>query len=135
MKNQHNIPSHSYNEAIDSIERAHGAPSHEPQFPFAMTRFEFMNSKAQSEYPHSHNWYEVLYIVEGTGSHIIDFEPHTIQPSTLYFISKDQVHFWQLEQPLKGYALLFPEEFLEFPSSNIIRAHDFAFFHQVGRAP
>ena len=135
-KNQ-DIPSHNYNKTVDNVQRVHGQPllSLDPQFPFAMTRFGFMNALAQADYPHRHDCYEVLYICDGEGTHIIDFDPYPIQPPVFYFLSKDQVHFWQLRKPLKGYALLFPEEFLVFPSSNIIRAHDFAFFHHVGHAP
>ncbi len=94
-----------------------------------------MNALAQADYPHRHDYYEVLYICDGEGTHIIDFEPYPVQPPVFYFLSQGQIHFWQLRKPLKGYALLFPEEFLGFPSSDLIRAHDFTFFHHVGHAP
>ncbi|KAG1694967.1 HTH-type transcriptional activator CmpR [Nymphon striatum] len=77
---------------------AHGKPlaSLDPEFPFVMTNFESMNESAQADYPHRHDCYEILYICEGEGTHIIDFEPYTVKPNTFYFLSKDQVHFWQL---------------------------------------
>jgi AraC-like DNA-binding protein len=137
MKKNQNIPAHSYNEFIENVQHAHGelpVPL-DPRFPLVLTRFEFMNEIAQADYPHSHDCYEVLYIAEGEGTHIIDFEPYPIQPPVFYFLSKDQVHFWQLTKPLKGFALLLSEEFLGFPSSNIVRAHDLSFFHHVGQAP
>lgn len=137
MKETRHIPSHAYNESVDTIQRVNGDPllALDPQFPFVMTRFEQMKSVAQAAYPHRHDCYEILFISEGAGTHVIDFEPYPIQPHSFYFLSKGQIHFWQLDKPLKGYALLCPEEFLGFPSSNIIRAHDLAFFHQVGPAP
>jgi AraC family transcriptional regulator, transcriptional activator of pobA len=137
MKKNQDIPLHNYKESIDKIENVDGEPilSLDPQFPFALTKFEAISKLAQADYPHSHDSYEILYISEGEGNHIIDFEPYPIQPNVFYFISKGQVHFWQLTKPLKGYALLFPEEFLGFPSSDIIRAHDFTFFDHVGHAP
>jgi AraC-like DNA-binding protein/quercetin dioxygenase-like cupin family protein len=137
MKKNQDIPAHYYNEAVGNVQRVHGKPllSLDPQFPFALTRFEFMNSLGQADYPHRHDYYEVLYICAGEGTHIIDFESYSIQPPVFHFLSKGQVHFWQLSKPLQGYALLFPEEFLGFPSSNSIRAHDFALFHTVGHAP
>jgi AraC-like DNA-binding protein/quercetin dioxygenase-like cupin family protein len=137
MKKNPEIPSHYYNEAVDNVQRIHGHPQLSPDQhqPFAMTRFELIKGAGQADYPHRHDCYEVLYISEGEGTHIIDFEPYPVQPSTFYFLSKDQIHFWQLKKPLKGYALLFPEEFLGVPSSNIIGAHDFSFFHHVGQAP
>ncbi len=94
-----------------------------------------MNGAAQADYPHSHDSYEVLYISDGEGTHIIDFEPYPVQPQTFHFLAKGQVHFWQLTKPLKGFALIFPEDFLGFPSSDIVRAHDFSFFHNIGDAP
>lgn len=137
MNKNQDIPSHYYNEAVDNVQRVDGKPllSLDPQFPFALTRFEFMSLLGQADYPHRHDYYEVLYIYDGEGSHIIDFEPYPVQPPLFHFLSKGQIHFWQLEKPIKGYALLFPEEFLGFPSSDVIRAHDFAFFHHVGHAP
>ena len=137
MKNDENIPSHYYKEAVDDVQLFHRNSLLSPgtQFPFALTRFEFMSGSAQADYPHRHDYYEVLYIYEGEGTHIVDFESVPIQPHVFHFIAKGQVHFWQLQKPLKGYALLFLNEFLEFPASTIIRAHDFAFFHHVGLAP
>ena len=137
MKNNQDIPFHLYSDVMDNVIQGEGKqlPSLDPQFPFVMTRFEFMNSSAQADYPHRHDHYEVLYISEGEGTHVIDFESHPITPNTFYFLSKDQIHFWQLTKPIKGKILLFTEEFLDFPSSNVLRAHDFSFFHHVGQTP
>lgn len=137
MQKKKNIPSHSYNEFTENMQYAHGRLplSRDLPFPLVLTRFEAMNEIAQADYPHSHDCYEVLYISEGEGTHVIDFEPYPIQPPVFYFLSKDQVHFWQLSKPLKGFALLLSEEFLGFPSSNIVRAHDLSFFHHVGQVP
>lgn len=137
MEKKPDIPSHCYNEALDKVQRIHGDPllSLDPQFPFALTRFEIMKALAQEDYAHRHDYYEVLYIREGQGTHIIDFQPYPVKPPVFHFLSKGQIHFWQLSKPLKGYALIFPEAFLGFPSSDVIRAHDFAFFHHVGHAP
>lgn len=137
MKKKSEIPSHDYHQAAATVEQIHGGAQRSPhaQLPFTLTKFEIMNESAQVNYAHRHDFYEVLYICEGEGTHIIDFEPYPIQPFTFYFLAKDQIHFWQLEKPLKGYALLFSEEFLGVPSSSVLRAHDFSFFHHVGYAP
>ncbi|WP_299874527.1 AraC family transcriptional regulator [uncultured Cocleimonas sp.] len=137
MKKNKDIPLHSFKDTVDNVQSSQGKQfeSLDPEFPFVMTSFGAMNESAQADYPHRHDCYEVLYISEGEGTHIIDFEPYPVKPNTFYFLSKDQIHFWQLSKPLKGNALLFTEEFLGIPSSNIIRAHDFSFFHDVGQAP
>ena len=137
MKKKADIPFHSYNEAVAKVQHADRMPHQpsNPQFPFLFTKFELMKALNQADYAHRHDCYEVLYICEGAGTHIIDFEPYPIQPPMFFFLSKDQVHYWDVKKPLKGYALLFPEEFIALPSSSILRTHDFAFFHQVGQMP
>lgn len=137
MKKRLDIPSHSYTEAFDKVQRAleQSHPLLDPQLPFLVTRFELMSGVGVVNYPHRHDCYEVLYISEGEGIHIIDFVPYQIKPPMFFFLSKDQVHFWQLIKPLKGYALLFTEEFLGFSSSNIIRSQDFCIFNDTTDSP
>ena len=56
-------------------------------------------------------------------------------PDTLYFISPGQVHFGQFTQPLKGYVLVFLEEFLLYPGSFSNNIYELSFFHPVGQTP
>lgn len=137
MQQSQDIPAHIYADTFESIRQSLGPTlkSLAPQFPFLLLRFEQTDSDSQAEYAHRHDYYEVLYIEEGAGQHFIDFESYPVQPNTFYFLSKDQIHFWELTRPLKGYALLFPETFLAFPLSNVVRAHDTDFFHQVAQSP
>lgn len=137
MNKPKDIPAHIYAETSASIREAFGKSFNylAPEFPFLLLRFEQMDSDSQAEYAHRHDHYELLYIEEGAGKHFIDFESYHVQPNTVYFLSKDQVHFWELTRPLKGYALLFPEDFLSFPLSNVVRAHDSDLFHQVAQSP
>ena len=137
MKKSQDIPSHHYSEAADNVQQKDGIPllSLDPKFPFVLTKFELMNELSQADYPHRHDYYELLLLSEGKGTHVIDFEQYPVEPPVFHFLSKGQVHFWQLDKPLKGYALLFPEEFLGAPTSNIIRTHDVSFFNNVGQTP
>lgn len=137
MKKRQEIPSHNYDEAVDNVQRKQGKPllSLDPQFPFALTRFEFMSANSQADYPHRHDYYEVLHLCEGEGTHIIDFEPYPVRPPVFHFLSKGQIHYWQLRKPLKGFALIFTEAFLGFPTSDVLREQDSALFHHVGHAP
>ena len=137
MKKNQNIPFHFYKKSDDNLQHVHGKPllSHDQQFLFALRPFEVTNEPAQAAYPHRHDFYEVLYICDGEGTHVIDFERYPVQPHAFYFLSQGQIHFWQLRKPLKGYALLFSEEFLVFPSSDLSRTHDLNFFYQVEQTP
>jgi len=52
-----------------------------------------------------------LWLDEGNGTHFVDFKGYPIQPKTLYFIKPYQVHYWAIETPISGYAIIFEEEF------------------------
>jgi AraC-like DNA-binding protein len=85
--------------------------------------------------PHRHTFYEILYVTEGRGTHVIDFAPYPVRPNTLYFISPGQVHFWQVDTPVEGPALLFTEEFLLFPSAGLSVMDELSFFYDVTKSP
>lgn len=137
MNKNNDIQDHYYTGTADNVLYMQGKPllPIDPHFPFVLTRFEVMSSRGQADYPHRHDYYEILYVCDGQGTHIIDFEPYPVEPPVFHFLSKGQIHFWQLTKPLVGFALLIPEEFLSFTTSDILRAHDLTFFQNVGHAP
>jgi AraC family transcriptional regulator, transcriptional activator of pobA len=85
--------------------------------------------------PHRHTFYEILYLTAGEGYHIIDFEPHKVEPPIFYFISPGQVHFWELTKVFDGHFVMFNEDFLVFPSSGMSTIEEVSFFHTIGESP
>jgi AraC-like DNA-binding protein len=89
----------------------------------------------QAEFPHSHRFYEIIYVTGGEGIHHIDFDSHQLQPDSLSFISPGQVHFLNFHIPIKGYVIVFTDDFLTFsPESNILM-HEISFFQRVRKSP
>ncbi|MCX5812562.1 MAG: AraC family transcriptional regulator [Proteobacteria bacterium] len=97
--------------------------------PFEISSFEQMPDEAKANFPHRHNFYEILYITQGEGQHIIDFQTYPIQPHTLYFISPRQIHFWQISTSLQGWLIFFTDEFLLHTPSDSSLLSEFASFH------
>ncbi|APD06849.1 hypothetical protein UJ101_01330 [Flavobacteriaceae bacterium UJ101] len=62
--------------------------------------------------PHKINFYNILFITEGTGKHYINFESYSLKKGSLLFIGKNQVHSWVKNNQLQGYITLFTERFL-----------------------
>jgi len=64
------------------------------------------------DYPHRHNFYTIIFIIGGTGTHVIDFKEHSIKPSRAFFLSPGQVH--QVYTPLRpeGLVIMFTKDFL-----------------------
>ena len=98
---------------------------------FSIRSFSEMNSLSRTPFPHRHAFYEIIYIKEGEGAHIIDFESFPIRPDSLYFFSPDKIHFWQLTKPLEGSSIKFSENFLLFPPSEPYLTDYLDFFHDT----
>ncbi|WP_330720957.1 AraC family transcriptional regulator [Paenibacillus polymyxa] len=65
--------------------------------------------------PHRHDFYEIFWIVGGTGTVHIDFKDYFLQSQMLCFISPGQVHGWSFtseDKALEGYLLKFSKELL-----------------------
>ncbi len=90
---------------------------------------------AHAAYPHRHDFYEILYITGGEGTHFIDFNAYPIMAGTVYFISPGQVHYWNTSVPLEGGGIGFTEDFLLLAPSDYMVLHEFSFFHSIEDTP
>lgn len=61
--------------------------------------------------PHAHDFYLLLYVTHGQGSHTIDLITYELQPGSLFFLVPGQVHSWQLPADAQGYILFFSAGF------------------------
>lgn len=61
--------------------------------------------------PHKHDFYLLLYISQGQGTHTIDFTPYPLQPGSVFFLTPGQVHTWDLPPDAQGTLLFFSQEF------------------------
>lgn len=63
--------------------------------------------------PHRHNYYTIIWVTSGTGTHHIDFKTYTVKPDTIFFLSPEQVHDLQMQPDHTGYVMLFTSDFIE----------------------
>ncbi len=120
------IPLHTFRMGIDT--------AHE-EIPFEYLSFDEAPALAQASYPHRHNFYEILYVTQGQGTHYIDFNAYPIEPNTFYFISPGQVHYWRTTVPIEGDILLFTDDFLMLAPTDFMVLHELSFFHTVEGNP
>ncbi|MEM9775777.1 MAG: helix-turn-helix transcriptional regulator [Chloroflexota bacterium] len=116
------IPLHAFKECVDPADVAH-----EVEY----LRFSGASPLAKATFPHRHNFYEILYVTEGVGTHFIDFNAYPIKRNTFFFISPGQVHYWNTTVPLKGEILVFTNDFLLLAPADYMVVQDFSFFHTV----
>lgn len=89
-------------------------------------------------YPHRHDdFYEVLYIVEGSGTHTIDFQEYEVMPNHVFFLSPGQIHELKLSPDTKGYIFLFTSAFYHFNKTDPFKLFDLPYFYTIesGSAP
>lgn len=76
----------------------------------------------QKTTPHKHNdYFEIIYLVKGKGTHTIDYIQYPIETPTVFFVRKEQVHHWNIEALPEGYVLLLKKVFVEQSMDNELK--------------
>lgn len=86
------------------------------------------NRHFQVSYPHRHDFYEILYITNGSGWHIIDNERYMVTPPCIFFLSPGQAHKLEFSHDIDGFIFLFTSEFYLSQQKNNNRLLEFPFF-------
>jgi AraC-like DNA-binding protein len=109
-------------------------PRHEPHALFYMTRLEKLVKEFKGiDDPHSHTFYLLMWIRQGSGSHTIDFKTYEVAANQLYFLTPGQVHSWELSNDILGYNLFFEANFFRSRFGN--RLHQYPFYHSHQHMP
>ncbi|WP_210466385.1 helix-turn-helix domain-containing protein [Rufibacter roseolus] len=61
--------------------------------------------------PHKHDFYLLLWVRSGQGTHTIDFTQYEATPGSVFFLTPGQVHAWDLTPETEGTLLFFSPEF------------------------
>ncbi len=61
--------------------------------------------------PHRTGFYHVLWFQEGHPTHLVDFEPVSMEPNSVLFLNKDMVHSFDSHAIFDGIAILFTDSF------------------------
>lgn len=67
--------------------------------------------KSTLPYPHRHDFYHIVWVVSGTGHHVIDSVLYEVRPNTLFFMAPGQVHDFVLSEETTGFTISFSPEF------------------------
>ena len=64
--------------------------------------------------PHKHNnYFEIIYLTKGKGSHTIDTKTYEIKTPAIFTIRKEQVHFWDIKTEPEGFVLIIKKSFID----------------------
>lgn len=66
----------------------------------------------QTTKPHIHSYYQIIWFKEGVGKHFVDFKDYKVTENIVFFIAKNQVHYFDNNIHYNGVLLHFNEAFL-----------------------
>lgn len=95
----------------------------------------FEEREGESDTPHRHDYYTIVFTLHAAGKHIIDFQEYQLDKHQVYFVSPGQVHQVIEHEKSYGYAIVFSPEFLirsAIPESFI---EDVNLFNEFGNSP
>ncbi|WP_044086764.1 AraC family transcriptional regulator [Lewinella cohaerens] len=83
-------------------------------FIFNIQRMEDIHEAAdgQVDVAHSHDYYTVIWIQEGSGEHLIDFNRYPLAVNDVFFVSPRQVHRLLPSEKPYGWVITFSRDFL-----------------------
>jgi len=82
-------------------------------------------------YPHRHDFFEILFITQGSGTHTIDLHEHPIKPNSIFFLSPGQIHDLDLSEDIKGFIFLFTAEFYLINKQDQNKLLELPFFYNL----
>ena len=87
----------------------------ENQIEFLLTTIQKLynrNLDHSIEKPHKIGFNVIMVITKGKGVHTIDFVSYPYSKGSVFFIGKDQIHNFKINQDSDGYILAFTDTFL-----------------------
>jgi AraC-like DNA-binding protein/mannose-6-phosphate isomerase-like protein (cupin superfamily) len=86
---------------------------------------------SRAPFPHRHDFFEVLLLHQGSGTHTIDFRQYDIKPPCVFFLSPGQVHTLSPSADIAGYLFLFTAGFYLVDKPDQNRLFDLPFFYNL----
>lgn len=65
-----------------------------------------------TEKPHIHSFYQIIWFTKGKGKHFVDFNEFEAADNKMFFISKNQIHYFDNYSSYEGIIIHFNESFL-----------------------
>jgi AraC family transcriptional regulator, transcriptional activator of pobA len=69
-------------------------------------------NKGHTEKPHIHSFYQIIWFTKGQGRHFVDFKEFEASVNKMFFISKNQIHYFDNYANYEGVIIHFNENFL-----------------------
>ncbi len=92
----------------------------------------FVEAHPDIQFPHRHDFYQIVLFTQGGGRHTIDFQQYEILPHQVYYMAPGQIHSWDFSPDTEGYLVNFNESFFTSICHNPNFVRDFPLFSHIG---
>jgi len=92
---------------------------------------DFVNAHRDIQFPHRHDFYQIVLFTRGGGRHTIDFQQFDIRPHKVYYMAPSQIHSWDFNADTEGYLINFNESFFASMYHNPHYVREFPLFSNV----
>jgi len=89
----------------------------------------------ESERPHRHDYYAIMFIEKGNGIHYVDFHEYAVTDGLVFFLMPGQMHQLLFFGQPKGHLIAFTEEFLVANAIPRKMIDDLYLFNEYGISP
>ena len=89
----------------------------------------------ESERPHRHDYYAIMFIEKGSGIHYVDFHEYPVNDGLVFFLMPGQMHQLLFFAQPKGQLIAFTEEFLVANAISQKMVDDLYLFNEYGISP
>ncbi|MEM7549888.1 MAG: helix-turn-helix transcriptional regulator [Bacteroidota bacterium] len=104
---------------------------------FRMSRMEriYERNEGKPDKPHRHDYFTIIWVKSGIGSHQIDFNSYPIENDLVFFLSPRQVHQIVAKQKPIGCVINFTHEFIARNNIDKRFIHNINLFQSYGTNP
>ncbi|MGM8360485.1 helix-turn-helix domain-containing protein [Flavobacterium sp. ARAG 55.4] len=86
------------------------------------------------EKPHRHNFYLLVFFINGSGMHEVDFDRFDIRPGSVFVLQPGQMHHWILSEDIEGFIVFYTAEMYNLYFGNK-KIEDYPFYFSVQNSP
>ncbi|HAD11906.1 MAG TPA: AraC family transcriptional regulator [Saprospirales bacterium] len=91
----------------------------------------FIENHRDIQFPHRHDFYQIVLFTRGGGRHSIDFQQFDVAPHQVYYMAPGQIHTWDFDENADGYLVNFNESFFTSFCHNPHFVRDFPLFSSI----
>jgi len=84
------------------------------------------NRGIKQEGPHSHNYYELIWLIKGSGTLYVDMLEYPVENNTIHLLKPNQIHQFQMQEGMEGFVFSFANSFFNMDE------YDFDWASQAG---